>query len=91
VICRGDELEDERCQTWVPSFRYDALSVRERVSLILSVIAGVWMIESGIDMTLAQIASDCRFAGRAHFSKLFRRFVGESSGEWRRARATVDA
>lgn len=38
--------------------------------------------------SLAQIAADCGLADQAHFNKLFRRFVGESPGMWRRARAT---
>jgi AraC family transcriptional regulator len=39
--------------------------------------------------SLGQIAADCGLADQAHFSKLFRRFVGESPGVWRRARATA--
>lgn len=38
--------------------------------------------------SLGQIAADCGLADQAHFNKLFRRFVGESPGMWRRARAT---
>jgi hypothetical protein len=30
----------------IPSFRSVALSVREQVSLLLAVLAGVWMIQS---------------------------------------------
>jgi hypothetical protein len=30
----------------IPSFRSGALSVREQVSLLLAVLAGVWMIQS---------------------------------------------
>jgi AraC family transcriptional regulator len=41
------------------------------------------------DAPLGQIAADCGLADQAHFSKLFRRFVGESPGAWRRARATA--
>jgi AraC family transcriptional regulator len=36
--------------------------------------------------TLGQIALDCGFADQAHFTKIFRRFCGESPGEWRRTR-----
>jgi len=39
--------------------------------------------------SLGQIAADCGMADQAHFNKLFRRFVGESPGTWRRARATA--
>jgi AraC family transcriptional regulator len=39
------------------------------------------------DASLAQIAADCGLADQPHFSKLFRRFAGESPGAWRRARA----
>jgi AraC family transcriptional regulator len=35
---------------------------------------------------LGQIAMDCGLADQAHFNKLFRRFMGESPGAWRRAR-----
>jgi AraC family transcriptional regulator len=41
--------------------------------------------------SLGQIAADCGFTDQAHLSKLFRRFVGESPGVWRRARATAPA
>jgi AraC family transcriptional regulator len=37
--------------------------------------------------SLSQIAIDCGLADQAHFNRLFRRFVGESPGAWRRARA----
>jgi AraC family transcriptional regulator len=36
---------------------------------------------------LAQIAIECGLTDQAHLSKSFRRFVGESPGAWRRARA----
>ena len=35
---------------------------------------------------LGQIAADCGFSDQAHFTKLFRRFAGQSPGEWRRTR-----
>ena len=38
-------------------------------------------------LSLAQIAIECGLADQAHLSKSFRRFVGESPGTWRRARA----
>ena len=38
---------------------------------------------------LRQIAMDCGLADQAHFNRLFRRFVGESPGAWRRARVAV--
>jgi AraC family transcriptional regulator len=41
--------------------------------------------------SLGQIAADCGLTDQAHLSKLFRRFVGESPGVWRRARATAPA
>lgn len=37
---------------------------------------------------LAQIALDCGLADQAHFSRLFRRVVGESPRVWRRARVS---
>jgi len=40
---------------------------------------------------LGQIAADCGLVDQAHFNKLFRRFVGDSPGAWRRARATAPA
>jgi AraC family transcriptional regulator len=39
--------------------------------------------------SLAQIAIECGLADQAHLNKSFRRFVGESPGAWRRARATA--
>ena len=38
-------------------------------------------------LSLAQIAIECGLSDQAHLSKSFRRFVGESPGAWRRARA----
>ena len=40
------------------------------------------------EMPLSQIALDCGLADQAHFSRLFRRVVGESPRVWRRARAS---
>jgi AraC family transcriptional regulator len=39
--------------------------------------------------SLSQIAMDCGLADQSHFNRLFRRFVGESPGAWRRARAAA--
>jgi AraC family transcriptional regulator len=39
------------------------------------------------DASLAQIAGECGLADQAHLNKLFRKFVGQSPGAWRRARA----
>lgn len=39
---------------------------------------------------LAQIALDCGLSDQAHFSRLFRRVVGESPRAWRRARMSAD-
>jgi AraC family transcriptional regulator len=41
------------------------------------------------DIPLSQIALDCGLADQAHFSRLFRRVVGESPRVWRRARASA--
>ena len=41
------------------------------------------------NIPLAQIAGNCGIADQAHFNRLFRRFVGETPGTWRRVR--VDA
>jgi transcriptional regulator GlxA family with amidase domain len=41
------------------------------------------------DLGLAQIATDCGLADQAHFSKLFRQFLGNSPGAWRRAHAVA--
>jgi AraC family transcriptional regulator len=38
------------------------------------------------DAPLCQIALDCGMADQAHFSRLFRRIVGETPRSWRRAR-----
>src|SRR5690606_18166337 len=38
------------------------------------------------DAPLSQIALDCGLADQAHFSRLFRRIVGETPRAWRRAR-----
>ena len=39
------------------------------------------------DASLGQIALECGLADQSHFTRLFHRFVGESPGAWRRARA----
>jgi AraC family transcriptional regulator len=39
------------------------------------------------DASLVRIAADCGLSDQAHLNKIFRRFVGESPGAWRRARA----
>jgi transcriptional regulator GlxA family with amidase domain len=41
------------------------------------------------DAPLCQIALDCGMADQAHFSRLFRRHVGETPRSWRRARVAV--
>lgn len=43
------------------------------------------------DQPLAQIALACGMADQAHFSRLFRRLVGESPSRWRRRHARVAA
>jgi AraC family transcriptional regulator len=39
------------------------------------------------DASLSDIAATCGLADQAHFTRLFRKVVGESPGAWRRARA----
>ena len=39
------------------------------------------------DKALSEIATECGFADQPHFTRLFRRLVGESPSAWRRARA----
>jgi AraC-like DNA-binding protein len=39
------------------------------------------------DAPLSEIAVECGLADQAHFTRLFRRVVGETPGAWRRARA----
>jgi AraC-like DNA-binding protein len=41
------------------------------------------------DIPLAQIALECGLADQAHFSRLFRRVVGECPRAWRRARVSA--
>jgi AraC family transcriptional regulator len=38
------------------------------------------------DKTLAEIAAECGLTDQPHFTRLFRRLVGESPAAWRRAR-----
>jgi AraC-like DNA-binding protein len=42
------------------------------------------------DAPLSQIALECGLADQAHFSRLFRRTVGESPNAWRRARVSPE-
>jgi len=39
------------------------------------------------DATLSEVAIECGFADQPHFTRMFRRFVGESPAAWRRTRA----
>ena len=39
---------------------------------------------------LGQIAVECGLADQAHFTKLFRRLVGQTPSVWRRARAAIN-
>jgi AraC-like DNA-binding protein len=39
------------------------------------------------DKPLSEIAAECGLADQPHFTRLFRRVVGESPAAWRRARA----
>ena len=39
------------------------------------------------ELALSEIAAECGLADQAHFTRLFRRFVGDSPAAWRRARA----
>jgi AraC family transcriptional regulator len=43
------------------------------------------------DDSLAQIATECGFAGQSHLSHLFYRIVDESPGAWRRAHVAPQA
>jgi AraC family transcriptional regulator len=43
------------------------------------------------DAPLSTIALECGLADQAHFSRLFRRTIGESPSAWRRARVTACA
>ena len=43
------------------------------------------------DDSLAQIATECGFAGQSHLSRLFHKIVGERPGAWRRANVAPQA
>jgi len=43
------------------------------------------------DKALSEIAAECGLADQPHFTRLFRRVVGESPAAWRRARANPGA
>jgi AraC family transcriptional regulator len=43
------------------------------------------------DDSLAQIATECGFAGQSHLSHLFYKIVGERPGAWRRAHVAPQA
>jgi AraC-like DNA-binding protein len=43
------------------------------------------------DKGLSEIAAECGLADQPHFTRLFRRVVGESPAAWRRARANPEA
>jgi len=43
------------------------------------------------DVSLSEIALDCGLADQSHLTRLFRRLVGESPRDWRRARISVPA
>jgi len=41
-------------------------------------------------LSLCRIAAECGFADQAHFNKLFRKFLGQSPGAWRRMQANAN-
>jgi AraC-like DNA-binding protein len=43
------------------------------------------------DKALSEIAAECGLADQPHFTRLFRRIVGESPAAWRRARANPES